>query len=93
MANHGRKIEASLLGDAPWPADKLLMISVNSPGSIGIVALHGSRVVGRSTGEKGRIDIPGNVLGAGPVRIRVVGLGKAGTTTNVVADPIDVTLQ
>jgi uncharacterized protein (TIGR03790 family) len=93
LANHGRKIEASLLGDGPWHADKLLMISVNSPGSIGIKALHGWRVVGRITGEKGRIDIPGNTLGAGPVRIRVVGLGNAGTTTNVVADPIDVTLQ
>ncbi len=93
LANHGRKIEAALLGDGPWHSNNLLMISVSSPGSIGIVALHGSRVVGRITGEKGRIDIPGNTLGAGPVRIRVVGLGKGGTTTNVAADPIDVTLQ
>ena len=76
LANHGRKIEASLVGDGPWRADKPLTIAVNSPGSIGIVAMHGSRVVGRITGEKGRIDIPANTLGAGPVRLRVVGLGK-----------------
>ena len=93
LANHGRKIEASLVGDGPWHADKPLMIAVDSPGSIGIVAMHGGRVVGRITGEKGRIDIPANTLGAGPVRLRVIGLGKGGTITNVAADPIDVTLQ
>jgi hypothetical protein len=93
LANHGRKIEASLIGDGPWSAGKLLMIAADSPGSIGIVAMHGSRVVGRITGEKGRIDIPGNTLGAGPVRLRVIGLGKGGTITNVAANPLDVTLQ
>jgi uncharacterized protein (TIGR03790 family) len=93
LANHGRKIEAALLGDGPWRADRPLMIAANSPGSIGIVALHGSRLVGRITGEKGQIDVPANMLGAGPVRLRVIGLGKGGTITNVVADPIDVTLQ
>jgi hypothetical protein len=93
LANHDLKIEASLLGDGPWWAEKPLMISASSPGAIAILALQGSRVVGRITGEKGRIDIPANTLGAGPVRLRVIGLGKGGTTTNVVADPIDVTLQ
>lgn len=57
------------------------------------MALHGSRLVGRITGEKGQIDVPANMLGGGPVRLRVIGLGKSGTITNVVADPIDVTLQ
>ncbi len=93
LANHDRKIKASLLGDGPWSADKPLMIAVESPGSIGIVALQGSRLVGRIAGEKGRIDIPANTLGAGPVRLRVIGLGKGGTTTNAAADPIDVKLQ
>ena len=93
MANHYRKIEASLVGDGPWHADKPLMIAVDSPYSIGVVAMHGCRVVARITGEKGRIDVPGNTLGVGPVRLRVVGLGKGGSITNVVADPIDVTLQ
>ena len=93
LANHDRKIVASPVGDGPWHSDKLLMIAVDSPGSIGIVAMHGARVVGRITGEKGRIDVPGNTLGAGPVRIRVVGLGKGGSITNVVADPIDLKMQ
>jgi uncharacterized protein (TIGR03790 family) len=93
LANRGRKIEASLVGDGPWTADKSLTIAVDSPGSIGVVAKAGNRVVGRITGEKGQIEIPANTLGAGPVRIRVTGLGKSGAITDVAATPINVTLQ
>jgi uncharacterized protein (TIGR03790 family) len=93
LANHDRKIEASLAGDGPWSAGKPLSLNVASPGAVSIVALHGSRVVARINADKGKIDIPANILGAGPVRLRVIALGKSGTTSNVAADPIDVTLQ
>jgi hypothetical protein len=92
-ANHGRKIEASLVGLAPWHADRPLTIEVKSPGSIGVAAMHGTSVVGRLNGESGQIEIPANTLGAGPVRIRVIGLGSGGPSTNVAADPVDVNLQ
>jgi hypothetical protein len=92
-ANHGRKIEASLAAGGSRRSDRPLAINVKSPGSIGCAAMYGSNVVGRLSGEAGKIEIPANTLGAGPVRIRVIGLGSGGSTTNVAADPLEVTLQ
>jgi hypothetical protein len=91
--NHGRKIEASLVGSRPWRVDRPLMIDVRSPGSIGIAAMQGTRVVGRVNGESGRIEIPPDTLGIGPVRIRVIGLGAGNLATNVAADPLTIDLQ
>jgi hypothetical protein len=92
-ANHGRKIEASLVGDEPWRADKPITIAVRSPDSIGIAALDGSNVVGRISGDSGKIEIPANTLGTGPVRIRVIGLGSGAPSSNAVADPLELKLQ
>ena len=91
--NHGRTIEASLTNQAQPRADMPLSIAVRSPGSMGILVLQGSRVVGRLTGEAGQIEIRPNTLGAGPVQLRAVGLGKGGTETNVLAKPIDLMLK
>ena len=93
LANHDRKIEAKLVGKAPWPAGEPLVIDVNSPGSVGIVAMQGSRMVGRVVGEKGQITIPAGLLGAGPVHIGIIGMGSGEASANVAADPIDVTLE
>ena len=92
-ANHGRKIEASLVGRGPWRVDKPVTIAVRSPGSIGVAAMRGADVVGRINGETGNIEIPANTLGAGPVRIHVIGLGAGNSTTNVAATPLSVILQ
>lgn len=92
-ANHGRKIIASLVGARPRRADQPLSIEVSSPGSIGIAAMQGSRIVGRVNGEKGTIEIPANTLGAGPVRIGITGLGASGANTSVMADPLEVILK
>jgi hypothetical protein len=92
-ANHDRKIEASLVGQGPWRADRPLEIAVRSPGSLAVAAMHGTNVVGRTSSEEGTLTIPANSLGAGPVRIRVVGLGDGGSITNVAADPIQINLE
>ena len=93
LANHDRTIEASLVGKSPWHSDKPITISVHSPGAKVIAAFHGDRLVGRVTGEQGLIEIPADTLGAGPVRIRVAGIGDGGPTTNVLAEPLEITLE
>jgi hypothetical protein len=93
LANHNRKIEAALTGKSPWHADKPITISIRSPGARQIAAFHGDRVVGRATGEQGQIEISPGTLGAGPVRIRVAGIGDGGPTTNVMAEPLEITLE
>ena len=92
LANHGRKIDASLQTPAPFRADAALRIAVTSLGSRGAVAVHGDRVVGRMNGERGVIVIPANTLGAGPVRLEVFALGKGNASTNAIAPPFDLRL-
>lgn len=91
--NHGRTIEASLVGQGPFRFDAPLRLAVRSPGSVGIIAVEGSRIIGRLTGEEGQIEIPGKTLGSGPVQLRVAGLGNGGTPTNVLAKPIRFTVE
>jgi hypothetical protein len=93
VANHGRKITASLVGRGPWRTDKPPMIAVDSPGSVSTLVMYASHVVTRVRGAKGLIEIPPATLGAGPVRLSVVGLGNGDATTNVVADPLEFTLE
>ncbi len=93
VANGDRKIRAMLSGAAPWRADRPLILSIRATGSKGILVSQGSRPLVRVDGAEGRIEIPAHVLGRGPVRLRVVGLGDAGPASNVVADPIDVNLE
>jgi hypothetical protein len=92
LANHDRKITASLVTKSPR-ADRPLVIAARSPGSVGIVAIHGSHVVGRIKGEKGTIEIPADTLGGGPVRLQVVGLGSGDASTNVMAKPLEFTME
>jgi hypothetical protein len=89
LDNRGRKIEASLAAPGPPRLDKPLAISVRSPGSIGIVVLQGTRVVAHIAGHEGRIEIPANTLGSGPVQLRVEGLGEGTMQTNVIAAPLE----
>ena len=92
LANHGRKIEASLIAKEPPNAEGPIVIAVRSPGAMGVIVLHGSRVVGKLAGAEGQIEIPSRTLGAGPVRLRVVGFGGGGVRTNVAAEPLEFTL-
>jgi hypothetical protein len=93
LANHGRKIEVSLVTTGPLHGDKPITIAVRCAGAIGIVALQGSRIVGRIGGDEGRIEIPPNTLGAGPVQLGVAGLGNGGPQTNVMAEPLELMVQ
>ncbi len=92
-ANHGHTIEVSLASKAPLKADKPLTIAASSPGAMGIVAMQGSRIVGRIGTDKGQIEIPANTLGAGPVTLRVIAMGSGGQQTNVVAEPLELTIE
>jgi hypothetical protein len=92
-ANHGRKIEASVVTKPPLKADKPITIAAKSPGAIGIVVIQGHRVVARIAGEQGQAEIAPNVLGAGPVELRVVGMGNGGAATHALAAPIELTVQ
>jgi hypothetical protein len=92
-ANFGHKIAAALTAEPPFRADKAISITAQSPGSKNIIVLHGSRIVGQIAGEKGVIKIPPNTVGAGPVVLRVIGLGDGGLKSNALAKPIELNVE
>ncbi|MBN1394616.1 MAG: hypothetical protein JW959_06305, partial [Pirellulales bacterium] len=92
LANHERTIEARLDGQGPFGFDEPIVVVVRAPGAKGIVVLHGSRAVGKLSGEEGRIEIAPGTLGAGPVRLRVVGVG-GDVRSNAAAEPLEFTIK
>jgi hypothetical protein len=93
LDNYGRKIEVSAAIRGVLRRNASLRITAQSPGSVGIVAIQGSRIVGHITGEGGQMEIAAGTLGAGPVQLRVAGLGEGGTQTNVMAQPLDFVVE
>jgi uncharacterized protein (TIGR03790 family) len=91
--NHDRRIEASLVVPGPYRADASVRIAVRSPGTVGIVAIQGSRIVGKVAAEQGEIAIPAKMLGAGPVSLRLAGLGDGGPVSNVMAAPLEFVVE
>ncbi len=91
--NHERKIAVNVASPGVIRPDNPLLINVNSPGSSSFSVLQNSRIVGRLSGEKGQIKIEAADLGAGPVRLQVIGLGREGPRTHVVSPPIDVRVE
>lgn len=91
--NFGRRIEATATPPGVVPLQQPLVIAVKSPGSTSIAVIQGTRLVGKIAGEQGRVEIKPTLLGAGPVRLRVIGVGGKGPQSNVNAKPIDLTIK
>jgi hypothetical protein len=87
-SNHGRKITLShdrkVISGAPF------MLSVSAPGSIAIVVMMNSRLLVTIPGDKGSIKINLKRLGAGPLTLRVIGMGNGGPESNVIATPVNI---
>jgi hypothetical protein len=91
--NYGRKIAVKRLLEGAVAPGRPLSLEVASPGSTGVVVIQNSRLVGRVGGGQGKIVIPASALGAGPVRLQAIGLGRGGAETHVLAPPIDVAVD
>jgi hypothetical protein len=88
--NRGGKIDVAVEPPGPVKAGKPLAIAVESPGAMGIVVLHNSRLIGKAPGAKARIEIDPATLGLGPARLRVVAIGNGGPNTCVSAPPLEL---
>jgi len=91
-ANHGAEIKVSLVSPATIDGKQPVVLQAHAPGSIGIAVLHNSHLVARISGAGGRLEIPAEKLGTGPVRLRVVGLGKGDPLSYAWARPVELTL-
>ena len=92
-ANHGRVIDVSVEPQGEIEEGQPLVVTASSPGAIGIVLRHNTLLLGTITGGLGHLRIDSRALGTGPVRLRVLALGKSGSRSNVIAKPIELTVR
>ena len=72
---------------------KALVITANSPKSTSIQVFRCTRLLRTITGDDGQVEIPANVLGVGPVRLQVIGVGDGDPKTSVFASPLDIVVE
>ncbi len=93
-ANHKRTIHLTCTPEKVVSLKKSLVITAKSPGSTSIRVFRGmTRLLGVIAGDDGRVEIPADKLGLGPVRLQVVGIGDAGSNSNVFAPPLDIVVE
>jgi hypothetical protein len=92
-ANHKRTIEATAAPANIVPAGQPLVITAKAPGCVRIAVIQGTRGVGVIAGEQGRVEIKPSMLGAGPVRLQVFGVGAGGIRTSVIAKPLEFVVK
>lgn len=92
-SNHGRTITTTVAPQGTVRSGAPLTITARSPGSVGIAVMHNSRLVGRITGESGRVELDTSRLGLGPVRLTVFGMGHGSPLEYAMARPIEVTIR
>ncbi|MEI8372906.1 MAG: TIGR03790 family protein [Planctomycetota bacterium] len=92
-ANHQRTIHLTCTPEKVVSVKNSLIIAAKSPKSTSIRITQGTRLLSTITGDNGRVEIPAETLGLGPVRLQVVGIGDAGITSNVFAPPLNIVVE
>ncbi len=91
--NHGHSIEVRADPPKYVSLHKPLVITAKAPGCTAIRVMHATATLGEIQGEDGKIDIDPQVIGRGPVRLQVVGVGSGGLKSNVFAQPLDLVIE
>jgi hypothetical protein len=87
FANHGRTMTFSASAGRVV-LGKSIRLSAKAPGARQIIFYSAGRELGRASGASGAATIDTDTLGAGPVTLRAIGLGKGGAEAHVLAAPI-----
>ncbi len=89
FANHGRALEVAV-EPRQTTLDGAVRVSVKGTGVQGAVVFALGRVLGRTTGSEGVIEVPAELLGRGTVLIRAAGRGGPAAADGVNAEPVAV---
>ena len=89
-ANHKRTVRVTCSPEKAVSLKKSLIVTVNSPKSTSIHVMCGSRQLNTIMGDDGQVEIRADLLGLGPVRLQVIGIGDGDPKTNVFAPPLDI---
>jgi hypothetical protein len=90
--NHGRSMTFTSTTDQVRLGQKI-RLQAEAPGALAIYFYNNGRVLGQVNGDKGDLAVNSAVLGAGPVVLRAIALGKGGANTHVLATPIELTIN
>jgi hypothetical protein len=91
--NRGGKLDVAFAPQTTLGPNQKLVITASAPGSIGIGVAQGSRWLAKGRGTEGRFEIPASQLGAGPVRLQVIGARDEKSGGNVLGKPIEVIVE
>ena len=92
-ANHGRTLSVTVRPTENVLESDTITVEANSSGASAIGVFQGTRPVGRIEGASGAVRIDAKVLGAGPVRLDFIAIGKNGPKDNVTAEPVFFEVQ
>ncbi|MGD0896472.1 MAG: hypothetical protein ABR915_01470 [Thermoguttaceae bacterium] len=92
-ANHGRTITVEALPQPAVTPHAPLVLVARAPRCLDIGVLQGPRIIAKIAGAEGRVEIKASALGAGPVRLQVVGFGSEGPQSNVFSKPLEVLVK
>jgi hypothetical protein len=90
--NHGRSMKFSA-SDARIRLGQKIRLHAEAPGALSIYFYNNGRVLGDVKGDKGDLAVSSTALGAGPVTLRAIALGKGDATTHVLAAPVQLTID
>jgi hypothetical protein len=92
FANHGRSLALKVEPETV-PLDGSVRVSVSGEGIESAAVFAMGRVLGRTTGGNGSIEVPAAVLGRGRVTVRAIGRAGDGPERSVNADPVVVVVR
>ena len=70
-----------------------IRLQAQAPGALAVYFYNNGRVLGNVKGDKGDLAVNSAALGAGPVTLRAIALGKGDATTHVLAAPVQLTID
>ncbi len=92
FGNHGKTIEFTASAARVRLGQKI-RLQAEAPGALAVYFYNNGRVLGSVKGDKGDLAVNSAALGAGPVTLRAIALGKGDATTHVLAAPVQLTID
>jgi hypothetical protein len=89
--NHGRTIQATAAAGIRW--GQSLKVHIKAEGMQELAVVHGTRVLGKTTGPEGDVEINPRVFGLGPVQLQAVGTAGATAAQRVWSAPIVLNVE
>lgn len=90
--NYGKSMKFTAMPNRVAFSDRV-RLTASASGARGIWIFGNGRILEKVNGDTANVQINANRLGSGPVTLRAVALGTGGTTTHVLAKPVEIVVE